>query len=93
MPYTGSAGVTSGVTGGVTGGTIGGMAGSNGSMAMDKGQGSISFSTWLLSSIPSSFPALSSRLLLLLMSSTSFSSHVESGIESTHRTVRVVRDD
>ncbi|GFO16331.1 ribonuclease hi [Plakobranchus ocellatus] len=52
-------------------------------------RGDISFSTWLLSSIPTSFPALSSRLLLFLLSSTSFSSHVESGKESTHRTVRV----
>ncbi|GFO13322.1 hypothetical protein PoB_003982700 [Plakobranchus ocellatus] len=55
--------------------------------------GDISFSTWLLSSIPPSFLALSSRQLLLLLSSTSFSSHVESGIELIHRTVRVIRGD
>ncbi|GFN84496.1 hypothetical protein PoB_001100200 [Plakobranchus ocellatus] len=60
---------------------------------LSSGQGDISFSTWLLSSISTSFPALSSLLLLLLLSSTCFSSHVESGIESTHRTVRVVRGD
>ncbi|GFO41347.1 hypothetical protein PoB_006785200 [Plakobranchus ocellatus] len=42
-----------------------------------------------LSSIPTSFPALSSRLLLLLLSSISFSSHMKSGIELTHHTVQV----